>query len=163
MIAWNKDVLHLIFQNFVNGYDMLNFSEISRGCNKVFHQNIEIVFRSETQDRYAIKFMRNNQGHVHGIRCSWYTDGMLRYRENYYQDMFHGKNQSWFSNGRQCSISNYFYNLRHGIHQMWYQSGKPWFKDNYFLDQQHGMQEEWLDNSQRVVKTYYHHGTKIEK
>jgi len=96
MTAWNKDVLHLIFQKFENGHDMLNFSEISRGCNKVFHHNIEIVSKPEDSDFCARKYMKNKAGQYHGIRCALYPDGKFVYQTNYCHNLQHGIRREWF-------------------------------------------------------------------
>jgi len=63
----HKDLLQLVFLKFEDGHDMLNFSEINRKCNRIFHQHIKIE-KNEKEHEYG---MKKHQGQLHGICRGW--------------------------------------------------------------------------------------------
>lgn len=138
MTVWNKDVLHLIFQEFEDGQGMLNFREISRRCHQVFHQNINIVSKPRTWEYFARTYMENKNGQRHGISCGWYSDGNRRHLSNFLHSLEHGYQYGWTINGQTNYIENYYYGKLHGV-------------QSYF---------NWQGCE---CKEYYHYGTQIEK
>jgi len=129
---YHKDLLNLVFLELENGHDMINFSEISRKCNQIFHQQIKII-TYQTQ-----KFLENIQGQAHGISRGWYSDGQLRYEENYIQGQSYGICRGWYDNGQLWYEHNYFHNKLHGIQRAWYKNGKLQYKYTFV----HGKQIE---------------------
>jgi len=101
---YHKDLLNLVFLELENGHDMINFNEINRKCNQIFHQQIKI-----TITRHGDKFMKNIQGQKHGIRRGWDENGELWYEYNYYQGQRHGIHYEWYSNGQLQYENNYHY------------------------------------------------------
>jgi len=130
---YHKDLLNLIFLEFEDGRNMLNFSEINRKCHQIFYQHIKI----EANQRNT--WMENMQGQLHGILHGWYSSGKMRYKLNYIQDQ------------------------RHGICRWWYANGQLAYEHNYMHDQKHGISRGWYENEKLIYEHHYHHGQKIEK
>jgi len=94
-----KDILQLIFLEFDQGHDMLNFSEISRRCQRVFHEQIKIVHTPESSTHHEMKYMKNRQGQRHGLVRWWHSTGQLGYSANYFHGQTHGLAREWLPNG----------------------------------------------------------------
>jgi len=128
----HKDLLNLVFLEFENGHDMINFSELNHKCNQIFRQQIKI------EDDLDIKLMYNNQGQKHGIARTWYPTyltGQLWYEENYVRGQRHGISRGWYESGKLEYKHNYYQNQLHGICRAWHPTEKLWFEDNYIHGQ----------------------------
>jgi len=121
----HKDLLQLVFLEFENGHDMLNFSEINRKCNQIFRQHIKI---EKNEKEYG---MKKHQGQLHGISRKWRNDGKLWYEDNCYQHQLHGIYREWHKNGQLRYEINYYQDQLHGICRAWYQNGKLHYELNY--------------------------------
>jgi len=114
----HKDLLQLVFLEFEDGHDMINFSELNRKCHQIFHQHIKI------EDNINNKIMKNIHGQKHGIYREWYSNGQLRYEHNYVHDLKHGICYGWYPNGQLKYEDNYFHGQKHGICRRWYPNGQ---------------------------------------
>jgi len=184
MATLPKDLINLVFLEFENGHDMLNFGEINRKYRQVFLQHIVL-------ERKNIKVAMYNRQTIqkHGITRAWHDNGQLWYDHNYLNGMKHGTWYSWWSNGDISGVHNYFQNQRHGSysssypyakapgHIYYYHLGKKhgtcriWYSDqqimseiNYYHGIKHGICREWKTNGQLASEVNYIHGIKqIEK
>jgi len=105
----SKDILQLVFLELDHGHDMLNFSEIDRKCNKVFRQQIAIVYLHPVKNSKHIMMM-NRHGQKHGLYRRWY-EKCLTNENNYHQGQRHGTTRGWSLLGDLLSHEIY----HHGI------------------------------------------------
>jgi len=160
----HKDVLYLIFQEFEDGHDMLNFSEISQKCHQIFCRQIKIVHIPETHINEKRIFMANRKDQQHGIYRTWWSNGKLWYDINYHHGMVHGLSHIWNQWGQMTAETAYQYGLMHGIHRAWCPNTPSlWLEENYYQHTRHGIRRVWKNNGQLDSVEDYHHGTRIEK
>jgi len=150
----HKDLLNLVFHEFEDGHDMINFGEISRRCNQIFHQNIKIDMTD-----YSSKFMKNNQGQKHGI-CRQWTNGRLHFEDNYCHHKLHGITRAWYKNGQLDYIHNWWNHLLHGISYGWHENGQLRYENNWYLDQKHGIQQSWTSQGELLFSVEWYYGHK---
>jgi len=103
-----KDLLQLIFLELDHGHDMLNFSELSRRCQQIFHQQIKVTHKPESESKYERKYMKNNHHQKHGIYRWWDGNGYLIYEENYCQDQIHGICREWWRKNGEFMYEDYY-------------------------------------------------------
>jgi len=103
---YHKDLLNLVFLKLENGHDMINFSEINRKCNQIFHQQIKIMTTYANE-----KIMTNvhNHNHKHGICRWWHKNGQLWSEDNYLHGKQHGIQRAWYKNGELIYTKNYYH------------------------------------------------------
>jgi len=150
-----KDLLNLVFLEFENGHDMINFSEINRRCHQIFHKNIKVIHKLETETKYEQKYMKNNQDQKHGIRRGWRGNRQLKYEYNYIQGQLHGICIGWNKNGQFNSESNYYQGKYHGISRGWYSNGQLKYKTNYVRGQKKGISRGWYSNGVLGYEDHY--------
>jgi len=161
-----KDLLGLVFWELDHGHDMLNFSEISRGCNQIFHQNIEVVVCKYIYNcRYMVKRKRANDCPPKTDDQSW-MDGIrkvLECEEIRIGDIYHGLYRSWDGRNKLECENNNIHGMMHGTSRTWYSDGHLNYIENYHYGQKHGRQQTWDRAHQLVEDKEWYYGEPIEK
>jgi len=132
---WNKDVLDLIFQEIECGKDMINFNEISRRCNQIFHQHIWV---NDYQHGFLMAMTKKKNNELHGLMCRLNDNGRVAYYRNYVHNKLHGQQHGWYDTKTQ-----------------------PWYIDNYYHGKKHGRQLEWGQNGKVRHDIMYRYGQQI--
>jgi len=127
----HKDLLQLVFLELDHGHDMINFSELNRKSQQIFHQQIKVSHKPENEFEYERKYMKNNHNQRHGLYYSWHFNGQLAYEHNHYQDRLHGISRGWYSNGQLGHEHNYIQGRLHGISRRWESYGELFSESNY--------------------------------
>jgi len=105
-----KDLLNLVFQEIESGHDMLNFSEISRRCHQIFHQNLEVV-TEKGFDCTLIFTQHRITGLIHGVyRRHWFIIHEL-YEANWSYGKWHGSIRRW-NNKRELILEEHWHHDR---------------------------------------------------
>jgi len=158
-----KDLLNLIFCEIEFGYDMMNFSEISRRCNQIFHQNLEVTRKGPTFGRRQIIYTRQRLTHLkHGIYRIWLQKDHMCYESNYFHNEWHGTRRQWSIDGQLEYEENYFCGDSHGPWRRWYSNGQLGSEYNYHHQQQHGLFRRWSKTGQLEWEDKWHYGRQIE-
>jgi len=134
-MSLHKDLLQLIFLEFDHGHDMLNFSELNRRSQQIFHQQIKVIHKPKTTYNHERKYMQNNHGCGHGISRRWYSSGQLSNEGHKYKGLSHGVCRSWYENGQLFDEINWI----HGdpeMYRRWNSLGQLLYEHNYFHDSQ---------------------------
>jgi len=125
-----KDLLNLVFLEFEDGRDMLNFSEISRRCNQIFHQQIKIIYCSNSDTHVKYRSFTNNKCQLHGI-----------------DRVFHGS--------QMTHDLHYLHGQKHGCQRGWYNEGQLWYERHFYHGKLRGMERIWgVDGSLLHLKHY---------
>jgi len=93
-----KDILGLVFWELDKGHDLITFSEISRRCHQIFHQNLEVIRKNDFEDAPKIYTIARKENMVYGLYRWWHQNGQLYQEHNY----IHGKchyNCEWYTDG----------------------------------------------------------------
>jgi len=155
----HKDLLGMVFSEFENGLDMLNFSEISRRCYQIFQQNIKIEDMNITNE----KQMKNIHGQLHGICRGWWANGKLWYKHNYLSGQKHGICRTWYINGKLAYKHNHYQNKKHGICRRWYKNGQLSCEHKYHHGKKHGICRGWHPDGRLEYEDNYLSSSQIEK
>jgi len=126
-----RDLLNLAFHEFEDGHDMLNFSEINRMCNTIFHKHIQIVHEVETFESDKTMYMTNKIGQRHGIYRVWWSNDILRSELNFSHGIAHGFVRRWNYLGQLWYEISYQYNYIHGLYRLWNNNGTLKYKKKY--------------------------------
>jgi len=94
-----KDLLGLVFWELEDGHDMLNFSEISRRCQMIFHQNLEVRRTKDSEGDLVMFTQQKQNGWQHGLFRNWWNSHRLYQEKNYCHNQLHGKFQEWHRDG----------------------------------------------------------------
>jgi len=130
-----KDILQLVFLELESGHDMINFSEISRKCYQIFHQQIEVVHIPESRDAKKNIMMKNKRGQNHGLDRWWHANGQLLGEDNYFYNKMHGLERTWYQHGPLWYETRWLHGKKHGYHYDWYPGGRLMYKRNYYHGQ----------------------------
>jgi len=104
-----KDLLNLVFWELDHGNDLMNFSEISRRCHQIFHQNIKVIRKNDFEDAPKI-YTRQKQIKVrHGLYHWWHSYDQLYIARNYCHGKRHRLSRKWYFAGEIFSNCNYHY------------------------------------------------------
>jgi len=103
-----KDLLNLVFWELEDGHDIINFSEISRRCHQIFHQNLEVVKKIDLYGDPKIFTRQKRTQQKHGLYRVWWNNGQLYVERNFIHDQNHGLHQSFLFGGF-LSVEYYYY------------------------------------------------------
>jgi len=153
-----RDLLEMVFNEFEDGHDMLNFREINRKCHQIFHQNLEICH--EGQSSYTQKKQTKQQ---HGLfRCINWLD-RLQTLLNYVNGEYHGIQRQYSTTGHIYLEGSYHHGIRHGpASKWWWCSDHIMVKTTYYNNKLHGLYESWEYNGDERKTIMYSHGIPIE-
>jgi len=106
----------------------------------------------------------NSQNQRHGRSIGWYTNGQIRWEENYVNGQRHGKSLWWYDNGQKYVELGYCQGQRHGKNIMWHTNGQKEWEVDYRNGKAHGKYILWPRyNCENPRVRYYLYGNPVSE
>ena len=139
---------------------------INVNSDKVWHNGLVKKYSRKSNNNYSRKKNTNNikpKALKQGLIKEYYSNGKLKSKGNYKNDLKYGIHQEYYRNGKLKSKGNYKNGQEYGIHQYYYENGLLKEKETYKYNQYGGTgvssSEKYYDNGQLVHNVIYNYKT----
>ena len=144
-------------------YGELHLSE----TEPVWRTHIETLWQKTQEDIEDIYVYHNDKessflsirGKVEGLFKSYYANGQLKVKENYFNRKPHGIFEWYHENGQLHSKQKYENGqIIDGLHEWFFDNGKLQYRETYKNGKLHGLNESFYRNGQLQNRTNYKKG-----
>ena len=120
---------------------------------------IILIFIFSFQNCGIFQFSENENKEV---RESYYPDGSLEYKSNYFNNKLDGPTWYYNSEGVLLTYAEYVNGSIHGISKSFYETGELKYICSYFHGHKHGEEKVYYKNGQIQTLVKYEYGKEIE-
>ena len=104
----------------------------------------------------SVVFKANyKNGRLHGLKQTWFWDGVLRSEGFYVNGKKEGVHRVWFSNGQLKERLEYHNDGLQGVQKSWYENGQISLEISYKDGFKHGISRSWDENGQLISEKNY--------
>ena len=126
----------------------------------ILSDTIIVKYKCKNNGRKVLLTKRN--GKYHGLYVSWYNNGNIVEKFNYFKNEFDGIMNAWDSTGNLLTERNYTKGIPIGFHKDYYSKNKPEKFTHYNSSgKKHGLCETWRKDGTRKDSVVYNNGVSI--
>jgi antitoxin component YwqK of YwqJK toxin-antitoxin module len=133
---------------------------LNNGCVQYKYQygkcdGLRTVYYTEKRNLKYIEFTMI-KGKKHGGQTTYDTDGKVRYKDNFKNNMRHGLHTSYYPDGTVMSTVTYENSVMHGSFIRYDHSGRKMLLRTFNNGIDHGVYKEWYHNGKVSICGYYY-------
>ena len=127
----------------------------------ILSDTIIVKYKCKNNGQKVLLTKRN--GEYHGLYVSWYSNGNIVEKFNYFKNEFDGIMNAWDSTGTLLTKRNYIKGIPVGFHKDYYSKNKPEKFIHYNSSgKKHGLCETWRKDGTRKDSVVYSKGNIVE-